>query len=187
MELMQSFADDIRRYRDTEHIELELRLGKITPTGFDTDIGPHIFAKVIAGLDGYTGWENVTIKDDEVYYWQSGIRCRYSDTESVTERKNKILTKNHRIGPVLDVRLGISQEIPVDMPSDDAIRAVQRRRKSYLRKNVRIDCTIVTGPPEDKDSEASTNYQVELEILSAKTDQEIFSALYKVLDVLKLV
>lgn len=182
---MKAFEEQIKRYRDTEHVEIELRLGKVGRT-FDTDIGANLFTTVCKGLEAYTGWESVTYKEDEVYYWPSGVRCRYSDTDVVTERKNKILTLDHKIGP-LDVRLGISQEIPVDMPSEDATRCVQRRRKSFLRKNVRIDCTIVYGPPSDPDSESETTYQIELEILSARTDQEIFSALHKVHDVLKLI
>jgi len=186
MDLMKAFEQDIKRYRDSEHIEIELRLGRITQGGFDTNIGPHLFANVLAGLEAYNEWESVTDLEDEVYYWPSGIRCRYSDQGSFTERKNKVMTKNHRIGPVLDVRLGISQEIPVEMPSEDASRAVQRRRRSFLRKNVRIDLTMVTGQPSDKDSESTVSYQVELELLSVKTDQEIFSALHKVYDVLRL-
>jgi hypothetical protein len=184
---MNAFADEIRKYHAVENIEIELRLGKVNHGTFDTNVGPHIFGTVIKGLDAYTGWEEVTMKEDEVYYWGHGIRCRYSDTESITERKNSILKKNCTIGPVLDVRLGIAQEIPVEMPTDDATRAVHRHRKSYLRKNVRIDCTVVTGPPEDKDSESTVSYQIELEILRASTDQEIFSALHKVHDLLKLI
>lgn len=193
MDLMHAFADDIKRYRDAENIEIELRIGRIFQGKFSTDVGPHIFANVLGGLEAYTGWEAVTELHDEVYYWGGGIgnsstvRCRYSEQGSFTERKNAILKKDLKIGPVLDVRLGISQEIPCEMPSEDATRAIQRRRKSFLRKNVRIDMTVVTGTPVDKDSESIESYQIELEILSARTDQEIFSALHKVHDLFKLV
>jgi hypothetical protein len=185
MELMRAFSDDIKRYRDEANIEIELRLGRINRGKFETDVGPHVFSKIVHGLDLYNGWEQVTQKVDEVYYW-TDARCVYSDDECVTQRKHKILTKDHSIGPILDVRIGISQEIPIDMPSDEATRCVQRQRKSFLRKNVRIDCTIVTGQPVDKDSESVTSYQIELEILWARTDQEIFSALHKVHDVLHI-
>lgn len=182
---MREFEEDIKRYRDADNIEIELRLGKRNHGKFDTDVGPHLFTKILTGLERYTGWESVTHKVDEVYYWNTGIRCMYSEDSCETQRKQKILVKDHSLG-VLDVRLGISQEIPTEMPSDDANRCVQRQRKSFLRKNVRIDCTIVTGAPVDKDSENLTTYQVELEIISAKTDQEIFSALHKVYDILAL-
>lgn len=186
MELMKTFEDDIKKYRDAEHIEIELRLGKITPSGFNTDVGPHVFGLVMRGLDAYNGWESTDVADAEVYYWGSGVRCVYTDEACTTERKNPIVKKNLKLD-ALDVRLGISQEIPVEMPTDEATRCVRRQRKSYLRKNVRIDLSMVTGAPVDKDSESVVTYQVELEILSAKTDQEIFSALYKVHDVLKLI
>lgn len=183
--MMQAFSDDIRRYRDEPNIEMELRLGRINRGRFDTDVGPHVFGKILHGLDLYNGWEQVTQKVDEVYYWPDA-RCVYSDEECLTQRKHKILAKDLAIGPVLDVRLGISQEIPIDMPSDEATRCVHRQRKSFIRKNVRIDMTVVTGQPVDKDSENPVSYQIELEIMSAKTDQEIFSALHKVHDVLHI-
>lgn len=186
MDLMKTFSEEIKQYRDIENVEIELRLGRLSRGKFDTDVGPHVFGQILAGLEAYDGWEMVTAKSDEVYYWYQSIRCMYSEDSCVTQRKNRILVKDHQIGPVLDVRLGISQEIPIEMPSDEANRCVQRQRKSFLRKNVRIDCTIVTGPPVDKDSENLVSYQIELEIISARTDQEIFSALHKVHDVLHI-
>jgi mRNA capping enzyme, beta chain len=190
MELMRAFEEPIKKYRDAEHIEIELRLGRIQSGKFETDVGPHRFGQIVRGLEAYLEWESVEEIQDEVYYWGGGIsnssvRCRYSDAGAFTERKNSILKQDLALG-MMDVRLSIAQEIPVEMPTEDATRCVTRKRKSFLRKNVRIDLTMVHGPPVDKDSENTLTYQVELEILSAKTDQEIFSALYKVHDVLRL-
>ena len=187
MEMMKTFEQDIKKYRDKQYIEIEIRLGKINRNIFDTNVGKHAFDRVLAGLDQFTGWESKTKIEDEVYYWGNGVRCVYTDSDCVYEKKNKILKNDLSLENKFDVRLGISQEIPCEMPTDDANRCVSRGRFSFLRKNVRIDMTIVKGPPKDKDSEESISYQIELEILSAKTDQEIFSALNKVHDILKLV
>jgi hypothetical protein len=182
---MKAFETDIKKYRDKQYIEIELRLGKINHNIFDTNIGSDNFSKILKSLEGYKGWEEKTVVEDEVYYWPSGVRCVYSDGECVYQKKNKILNRNFQLDEPMDVRLGISQEIPADPPTDDASRSVTRKRFSFLRKNVRIDMTMVFGQPDDKDSEDSTSYQVEFEILSVKTDQEIFSALNKVHDLLR--
>lgn len=183
---MKTFEQDIKKYRDKEYIEIELRIGKINHNIFDTNVGKNVFEQVLGGLRSFKAWEKVLEIEDEVYYWNSGVRCVYNG-DCVYQRKNKIVNKNLKLDRPFDVRLGIAQEFPADVPSDDANKSVTRKRWSFFRKNVRIDLTKVSGPPEDKDSESDTSYQIELEILSAKTDQEIFSALHKVYDVLNLV
>jgi len=47
----------IQRYKDEQHIEIELRLGKFNGTMFDTNVGKHTFDKIMKGLNKYTGWE----------------------------------------------------------------------------------------------------------------------------------
>lgn len=186
MEIMKAFEQDIKKYRDKEYIEIELRIGKINHNIFDTNVGKQNFEKVLSGLRAFKAWERVLETDDEVYYWSSGVRCIYNG-DCVYQKKNKIVNKNLKLDRPFDVRLGIAQEVPADAPTDDANKSVSRKRWSFWRKNVRIDLTRVSGPPEDKDAENDTSYQIELEILSAKTDQEIFSALHKVHDVLNLI
>lgn len=181
MELMKSFCDDIKKF--SSDTEIEIRLGKINHGIFDTNIGEKNFEKLTNALKKYKDWKSVIETEDEVYYWANGIRCIYDGTLSVYQHKKTILKKNLHMSP-LDVRLGIAQEIPVESVDDDAIRSVSRRRTSFTRKNVRIDCTVVTGGSCDKDCEDDTRYQVELEFLDVSSDQLIFSALNKVKNLL---
>lgn len=186
MNLMQSFSEAIKQYRDKKHIEIELRIGKINHHMFDTNVGQEAFQKLTASLDLYKEWEKVIKTQDDVFYWDNGVRCIYDGVTTTYQKKNNILKKDLKLENVFDVRLAIAQEIPVNEQTDEASHTVTRSRTSYLRKNVRIDMTIVTGQPLDKDVEDITKYQVELEILDASSDQKIFSALHKVLDVLKI-
>lgn len=183
MDLMKEFYSDIKKF--SSNTEVEVRLGKINYGIFDTNIGEQNFEKIIKALKKFKDWDKVLETQDEVYYWANGIRCVYDGTKSVYEHKRPIVKKNMSMTP-LDIRLGISQEIPCESVDDDAIRSVARRRMSFFRKNVRIDCTVVTGGSDDKDCEDDTRFQVELEFLDLSTDQLIFSALHKVKNVLEI-
>ena len=58
-------------------------------------------------------------------------------------------------------------------------------RTSYIRKGVRIDCTIVSGDPDDKDAEDAEQYQLEVEIIdikSIKNKRTLYNYIYKIKD-----
>jgi mRNA capping enzyme, beta chain len=184
--LMLEFGADMKKYSGKQHIEIELRLGKLNHDMFDTNIGKDVFYKLHSVLDKYNGWTNVTHTSDEVFYWPNGVRCIYDGTNTIYQRKNKIYTKNARTRGPFDVRLGIAQELPYQEQTEDAIRQVARQRTSFLRKNVKIDMTVVTGAPADMDSEETTSYQVELEVTDSSTDQLAFSAIHKVFDIMSV-
>lgn len=185
---MDEFAHHIKAYRGKKNIEIEFRLGKVNLGTFDTNVGKSTFDKIMNGLKLYTQWESVNVSEDEVFYWSNGIRCIYDGDVSVYQKKVKILTKNKVLSSKpLDVRLSIAQENPVNSQTEDATRSVTRKRTSFTRKNVRIDMTMVTGQSRDKDCEDLVQYQVELEVTDASSDQLIFSAVHKILNVLELI
>jgi hypothetical protein len=69
------------------------------------------------------------------------------------------------------------------------VTAKKRIRESFVRKNLSIDMTIVSGNPADLDSEEENSYQIELEILDPKkiTDNNVlYNIVYKINDVLEL-
>lgn len=182
---MECFAESIKKYANTKNIEIEFRLGKVNHGTFDTNVGKGTFEKLLRRLSKYQQWEKVTQSEDEVFYWSNGVRCIYDGNDSVYQKKQKLITKDKILGP-LDIRLSIAQENPVKEEDDDAQRSVTRKRISFLRKNVRIDLTQVTGQSHDKDCEDVTRYQVELEVLDASTDQKIYSAVHKILNLIAL-
>jgi len=186
MELMDAFAEDIRRFRIQKNVEIEVRLGKMNNGFFDTDIGEQLFKKLVQALEKYEHWEKVSVTNDEVFYFDNGIRCIFDGSKSVYQKKTPLIKKDIKLQK-LDARLGVSTEIEIPEVNEDANRAISRHRKSFLRKNVRIDCTEVSGTSDDKDCEDFTRYQVELEFLDVSTDQLIFSALHKVKDLLTCV
>jgi hypothetical protein len=190
MEMFQVFEPVIRKYA-TGH-EIEIRFGKANRKMFDTDVTKETYEKVLRRLHRYTEWEEVTETDSTVYYFENGGRVTYDNvldevTESVikkpVEKVNYVLE-----GHPFDVRLGISTEKPFERRDDEqAISSKSKKRTSFLRKNLRIDVTAVTGDPDDPDSEAETQYQIELEFVSVPEKQhELYNMVHKVMDVMKI-
>ncbi len=179
----------IKGYKDKQYIEIEFRFGKSTLDGFDTNVGKDMFEKIKRRLHKYKGWEEIKNTEDEVYYWSDGTRCVYNEDTSITCKKHKIFKKDFNLKQPLDVRFAVSQEIPTEQPEDDATKSVTRKRTSFIRKNVSIDLTEVTGPPKDIDNEEETTYHVELEIIDPSAilkDYIIENIVYKVHDLLAI-
>lgn len=180
--------------KDTPHIEMEMRLGKFNNGFFDTNIGKKNFDRITDALEQYDGWEDKKVENTEVFYYQeSGTRLTWNEDEGtqVCVNKYKILNRDFdefKDSPY-DLRFSVSQEKPVSKPDIDADRMIEKYRRSYIRKNLSIDMTIISGGATDIDDEEGKKYQVELEIIdpSQVTDEpKLFNIIHKVSDVLKI-
>jgi len=93
----------------------------------------------------------------------------------------------------VDVRLGISSEVPYNRDDDadeNFTRVKKRKRYSFVRKGLSIDLSEVSGDADDKDSEEATEYQIELESLNppvyAAERHQVFNIVYKISDICKI-
>lgn len=179
------------KFQHEKYVEMELRLGKINRGSFDTNVGQSAFEKILRGLHKYKGWEKVTRVQDVAYY-KDGIRLVINEDtdESVQVVKSTIVKMNHTLAnKPLDVRFSVSREIPDSQEVDEFTCAKKRIRESFVRKNLSIDMTIVSGNPSDFDSEEESVYQIEFEIIDptkVRTKDELFNIVYKIQNVLDI-
>lgn len=179
-------------HRKLPSVEIEIRLGRINGSMFDTDIGKDNFRMLLDGLTAYDGWEKVVNTQTSVY--QSGNKRLIinDDTDqSVYMTKKKLVNENIRlVDKPLDVRVGVSQEIILnEEPSNEMDSVKVRKRVSFIRKNLSIDLTVVSGDPDDLDNEEPEVYQAELEIINPSnvlSDGEFYNMIYKTICVLNL-
>jgi hypothetical protein len=184
--------EDVLKLKGTKNLEVEFRLGRKTKQKFDTNVGLDTYKKVVRRLWKYPDWEDVSEESVELYYGESDLRVTYNPETEEQVCIKKSLIKN--IDVVLpdkqyDVRIGLSTETPSEYDQTLTFGIVRKReRVSFLRKNLRIDCSVVEGVPVDGDSEDKKTYHIELEILNPETLNEvIFSNHYaKIFDVLKI-
>ena len=204
--LFDKWADVIENHRHSENTEIEIRFGRRAGTKFDTNVGQSTFEKVLRALNTYDGWESKNHTSATVYYFEGegtgGSRAdrrsykRLTVDEATDEQIGQIKTRVavddiELQGHPMDVRLGISKEIPFEYDGEEtSTEQKTKERWSFVRKNLSIDMTIITGNPDDKDSDDDKTYQIELEILKPSQIQnkiELFNLLYKVFDVMKCV
>ena len=170
-----------------KHVEFEMRLGKINNNMFDTNVGKEAFARVLGALKAYDKWEGVKESTTSVYYKGSTRMSINEDTEDVTTvRKQKLQVIDQYLADrPFDVRFCVSEEVPVDEDIGDQVMDYVRHKKriSFLRKNLSIDLTVVSGDPDDLDDENEESYEIELEIVDptkVNDNDTFYNLLFKV-------
>ena len=192
--LFDKWAQVIENHRHSENTEIEIRFGRGSTRGFDTNVGQETFKKVLQALTKYEGWESTNHSEVTVYYFDGGKRLSVNEQtdEQIGEIKTRVAVDDFQLpNAPLDVRLGISTEVPFEYDGEEtSTEQKTKERWSFVRKNLSIDMTIITGNPDDKDSDEDKTYHIELEILKPSEIQntiELFNLLYKVFDVMKCV
>jgi len=184
----------IQKHATNSNTEIEIRFGRRSGKGFDTNVGPAVFSKVMNSLEKYDGWESTKHTSATVYYFEGSKRLTVDEEtdEQVGHIKKRVLVDDFSLDSVpFDVRLGVSTEEPFEYDGEEtSTRQTTKERWSFVRKNLSIDMTIVKGTPDDKDSDEDTTHQIELEIIDPKKisdKDELFKLLHKVFDLLKCV
>lgn len=184
----------LEAHKFKKHVEFEMRLGKINSNMFDTNIGKEAFEKIIGALRAYDAWEDVKESTSSVYYKGSKRMSINEDTDEVTtvvKQKIQVVDQYLKDRP-FDVRFCVSEEIPIeDDMSDDVMDYVRhKKRVSFLRKNLSIDLTVVSGDPDDLDDENEESYEVELEIVDptmVNDNDTFYNLLFKVECILRTI
>ena len=174
------------KYKSVKHVEVEMRLGKVYRGGFDTDVGKLKFYRILKALEKFNGWENVEESDTSVYY-SKGVRTAFdnvtNDHVSTIEKTRVDCFDTKFEDSPYDVRFCVSTEKPVVTEDCDEAEMVRsKKRKSFIRNNLRIDMTIVKGGSDDMDDESEERYEVELEIINVDkviSDVNLYNIMYK--------
>jgi hypothetical protein len=187
------FSPIVSRFLHAPNHEIEFRIGRSARNGFDTNVGVDAYNKVMASLGQYQGWEKVVHSNETIYYGTHGRRAIYNNTTDEIVRciKQRVTISDFKMEP-FDVRLGISTEIPYEPTEDEEEfeKTKNRVRVSFVRKNLSIDVSMISGSPDDLDAEQMTVYQIEMEIIKpedVKNENELYNIMYKVNDVMKII
>jgi len=181
-------------HNDSEHIEVEMRLGKFNGQFFDTNVGKVVFDKVLSALQSYKGWEDIRTSNSDVFYHDvAGVRLSVDDAtgeQKMIQKQSLVREDFQHQGAPLDLRFSISKETPISGGEYEMDRKRTKRRQSFIRKNLSIDMTISSGDVVDKDAEDPNHYQIELEIIdpsNVSCQEEYFNIMWKVNDILKII
>ena len=192
--MFDSVKDLIFQSKDIPGLEIEMRLGKMNGTFFDTNVGSQTFDKILEALEQFQHWEEKKSDAVEVFYYNESKKRLTWDEDNGTQEcvmKKNILKKDFSDDKSpYDVRVSVCQEIPTEKPVDeDADRMIEKYRRSFIRKNLSIDMTIISGDSQDMDDEDGKKFQVELEIIDPtkiEDEPKLFNIIHKVSDILKI-
>jgi len=178
--------------KNEEHIEMEFRLGKYNGTFFDTNVGFETFKNTMEGLKKYQKWERIQVSKTEVFYREKDnlrITIDESTGDETIVRKERVHVENFKQleGTPLDIRFCVSKELPVEHDYDSEMDCKKTKsRISFIRKNLSIDLTEISGNVQDMDSEESCTYQIEFEIIKPQNVEDkdtLFNIIHKIKDV----
>lgn len=192
--LFESVRSAFYEHKDTGNIEFEFRLGKLNCGTFDTDIGKADFDFIMDGLRRYDGWERVISTNEEVFYREHdnlriSIDMNSGDEKVIHKERLHKQDFNEITNSPYDVRFSVSKEIPIDNYEGEMDKKKTKYRLSFIRKNLSIDMTVVSGDVDDMDTEDPNRYQVEFEIIDpslVKDDNQLFNIVHKIRDVFNM-
>jgi hypothetical protein len=190
-ELFEKVSPIFSKFQNEKNIEIEMRLGKINRGSFDTNIGKETFDKILRALKKYQSWENVKKSSDMCYYYDK-IRLTIDDETEESKQiiKEKLTKVDQNLSGSFDVRFSVSKEVPFEKEDIEYTSVRKRTRESFVRKNLSIDMTVVSGNPDDLDCEEEESYQIEFEIIEPRNVRDadtLYNILYKIQNVLNVV
>ena len=180
------------RHQGTVNVEFELRLGKVNNKMFDTNVGEETFFRIMEALEKYGAWEDVKKSHTSVYYKDSTRIIVDEDTDETVAMIKKPIIKENLVleGRPLDVRFAVSTENTIEDADADVMDFVRvKKRTSYIRKNLSIDMTIVSGQSDDPDDENEHRYEIEMEIIDPQrvhNDNDLYNIIHKVQNILEV-
>jgi len=190
-DLYHQWEPYINMYKNSQNTEIEFRFGRRNGNKFDTNVGKSTFEKCLKALEMYTGWEDKKHSKLDMYYFDGGKRLSINEETEERESivKQRLLVNDFELqGKPFDVRLGVSSEQPFEYDGETATEQKNKERWSFVRKNLRIDASIIKGNPDDLDDDQDTSYQIEMEIINPaamQTRDEQFNIVYKIFDLIK--
>ena len=188
--IFKTIKPEFFKHQSLPNLEIELRLGKKNGTMFDTNIGEEKFFKIKEALDNFKNWENI-VESETSSYFSKGKRLDINEKteESKTIIKKRIFKSDHILeNEPLDVRCSIAIENPTDDFDSEAEYMRNNKRTSYIRNNLSIDLTIISGDTEYMDDEEEKKYEIEFEIIDpsqVSSDSKLFNIIFKIQCILK--
>ncbi len=182
-------------YKNEEYIEMEFRLGKYNGTFFDTNIGEKKYIAIFNGLNKYTSWDRIVRAETEVFYRDKDnlrITIDESTNEETIVKKERVHVEDFKQikDTPFDIRFSVCKEIPMEHDYDSEMDGKKTKtRTSYVRKNVSIDVTSISGNTKDMDSEDPFTYQVEFEIMKPQNIEDkdtLFNIIHKIKDLFNM-
>ena len=190
--IKEQILEQIRQFKSNQINELEIRLGTIEPTKFQSNIA-FILYKQLMDLTSFMFKGNSTKIEYSVFYdlYRGSTRTRYLYLEELgsTIKKESIEKKtikniNIDVNYIynIDLRLGLSSEQPSEdiITKENAEMTFEKKRFSFIFDIFSLDLTEIIKI--NKETREAPKYQIEIEFKNRNLPEDIM--LQKLTDVL---
>ena len=155
-------------------VEIEIRLGTIGKSKFDSSIDKKYFEKIKENLES-GDWDSIVNKNTVEYVKDNlklitDVTTNSKETKSILILKERIKVEDFQINSSpFDIRYSLNQEFKLNSQiktfskNDCLIRS--KTRKSFINKDFRYDLTIVN---ENNKGVIKIKYEIEIELLVNK-------------------
>ena len=177
--IKEQIMKNIDIFKSDNSYEFEIRLGKIKPSRFESNIQFIVYKQIIDILSMNKISFNYNVYHD---YFKDSIRSRYIYVDQIKEFKYIGSIEKERVENInidtnyiynIDMRFSLSNETPslLKVDYDMADFKQEKKRFSFDFGIIRLDCTEINV--FNKDNSVSTpNYQIEFEIVDRNLNKE---------------
>lgn len=159
--------NEVEKYANEEHLEIEIRLGYLEDSEFKTDIGKDFFDKIhnqllISNEINNESWEKTDENSEDYFYNGRRLSITKDNPKGTCIRKSKLATFDFMFeGSGFDLRVSFSKEEPAKrFAKDKATYKRTKKRSSFKHKDLSYDLTRVTM---EENTIQNHLYEVELE------------------------
>ena len=166
---IKKLVELLDKYKNVENVEIEIRLGYIETDPhnfFDTNITRDYYDKINNTLSNYNNWNYNDNKTTTDYYYDNNFRLSI-DTEGNRSAMKKVrlidVDMAYDSGP-FDIRISISQEIPIDpndIKDENLKMSRNKKRNSRIYDKWKFDLSKVTT---ENNGLKKKSYEFEIEI-----------------------
>jgi hypothetical protein len=185
MSLEQKIDEMIVRARDDPTLEMEVRFGHTSSSGFVSLVGADMFKALLKSMDAGSRrggvWAESTPMDAPQifasFYFDNGVRARYFSNRNECHHVipvDNVLIESSGAGNGGGARVALKRERPVSQPiGQRPIKVRLHRRWSFSRARsaggaptFRYDLTeVATGADVASAKDAQVTYEVEIELM----------------------
>lgn len=174
----------IQKYKSVKNIEIEIRLGIIEDSKFNSGLNSEDFYnKIKERLDSCQEWTKI----EKINYKEKiNGNIKKIDNSFICKKKLETIDFNFK-GTPYDFRISICSETPIEVNKFDPILIRNKYRTSYYYKECKFDLTKVET---EYNNEIVENEEFEIELLNLNSiTSDLYrahSALLKIYDIINM-
>lgn len=181
----------IKKYKNMKDIEIEIRIGRIDKTTFNSGLNSsEFYSKILENLYTYKNWKGISETSTHEYINNNNCKTVINKKNNATLniKKTKLETHDFTFSKTpYDFRISVSKEEEIKNKISDYTILRKKDRVTFKYKECNFDITKVEEETENEIIE-NEEFEIELTNLNSNTSDiyRAHSALLKIRDIINI-